>query len=78
MKLDNFLNEILGNLLTQEKLDLIKSNIKDGMLECGFDFDTTKVESQVFDNEKNYEPRVEISSEGYDDGEIIFIDYHLD
>lgn len=78
MKLEKFLDQILTCVVSKENLDSIKSNIKDSMTENGFDFDATQVECQVFDKDNNYEPRVEISSEGYDDGEIIFIDYHLD
>ncbi|XZH99747.1 hypothetical protein ACSXEK_16205 (plasmid) [Clostridium perfringens] len=47
------------------------------MKENNLDFDSTKVEHQVFTEENNYDPRVEISSETYEDGEIIFLDYHL-
>ncbi|CUO43524.1 hypothetical protein [Clostridium disporicum] len=53
-------------------------DIKEDMELCGFNYDTTKVECQVLDEYNNYDPRVEISSEGYPDGEIIFIDNYLD
>lgn len=78
MELSKFLDELLGNIVSQEKLDTIRDIVKDGMLEYGLDFETAKVESQVFDRDNTYEPKVEISSDGYDDGEIIFIDYYID
>lgn len=78
MKLEQFLDDFLGNILCEEGLINVKETIKKEMKESELDFNTTKVESQVFNKDENYEPRVEISSEGYDDGEIIFIDYHLD
>ncbi len=64
--------------MTTDGLDSIKQVIQRDMLDCGYNYDTTKVEYQVFNENENYETRVEISSEGYDDGEIIFIDCHLD
>lgn len=79
MELDKFLDKILENVMSQEGITEVKQYIKEDMKLCGFNYNTTKVESQVFDEYSNYDPvRVEISSEGYSDGEIIFIDYHLD
>ena len=40
------------------------------------DYDTTKVECKIYTEEHNYNPRVEISSENYNDGEVLFIDFH--
>ena len=48
------------------------------MASSGFKYETAKVECQVLDENNNYDPRVEISNEGYSDGEVIFIDFHLD
>lgn len=78
MKLDKFLDEILENVMSKNGIEKVKECIKDDMKLNDFSYDTTKVECQIFDKDNNYEPRVEISSERYSDGEIIFIDYHLD
>lgn len=78
MELDKFLDKILGNVISQGGINKVREYIKEDMKLCGFNYDTTKVECQAFTDEHNFEPRVEISSEGYSDGEIIFIDYHLD
>lgn len=78
MELDKFLDKVLENVMSQGGIEKVRQVIKEDMKLCGFNYDTTKVESQVFDEHNNYEPRVEISSEGYSDGEVIFIDYHLD
>lgn len=78
MELDKFLDKVLENVMSQGGIEKVRQLIKEDMKLCGFNYDTTKVESQVFDKNTNYEPRVEISSEGYSDGEVIFIDYHLD
>lgn len=78
MGLDRFIDKFFGNVMTTDGLDSIKQIIHRDMLDCGYKYDTAKVEYRVFNENKNYDPRVEISSEGYDDGEIIFIDYYLD
>lgn len=78
MELDKFLDKILENVMSQGGIEKVRKYIKEDMKLCGFNYDNTKVERQVFDKDNNYEPRVEISSEGYSDGEIIFIDYLLD
>lgn len=78
MELDKFLDKILENVMSQGGIEKVRQYIKEDMKLCSFNYDTTKVECQVFDKDNNYEPRVEISSEGYSDGEVIFIDYHLD
>lgn len=78
MELDTFLDKVLENVMSQGGIEKVRQLIKEDMKLCGFNYDTTKVESQVFDENTNYDPRVEISSEGYSDGEVIFIDYHLD
>lgn len=78
MELDKFLDKILENVMSQGGIEKVRQYIKEDMKLCGFNYNTTKVECQVFDEENNYEPRVEILSEGYSDGEVIFIDYHLD
>lgn len=78
MELEKFLDKILENVMSQDGIEKVREYIKEDMKLCGFNYDTTKVECQVLDKDNNYDPRVEISSEGYSDGEIIFIDYHLD
>lgn len=78
MLLDEFINEVFSNLMTIDGINNMKQIIKEDMFTCGYEYKNTKVENQVFDKDNNYDPRVEITSEGYDDGEIIFIDYHLD
>lgn len=79
MSLDRFIEKFFGNVMSTEGLDNIKQIIQKDMLNCGYEYDTAKVEYQIFNTDENYEPtRVEISSEGYEDGEVIFIDYHLD
>lgn len=78
MKLDKSIERILENVMSLEGIEKIKEYIKEDMELCGFNYDTTKVECQVLDEYNNYDPRVEISSEGYPDGEIIFIDNYLD
>ncbi|WP_040191029.1 hypothetical protein [Clostridium culturomicium] len=78
MEFDKFLDKVLENVMSQDGMEKVKKYIKEDMNLCGFNYDTTKVECQVFDESDNYEPRVEVSSEGYSDGEVIFIDYHLD
>lgn len=78
MKLDKFLDKILENIMSQDGIEKVREYIKEDMKLCGFNYDTTKVECQVLDKDNNYDPRVEISSEGYSDGEIIFIDYYID
>lgn len=59
-------------------MEKVKEYIKKDMKSNGINYDTTKIACQIFDKEKNYDPRVEVSSEGYSDGEIVFIDYHMD
>lgn len=78
MKLDNFLMDLLENIISEEGINKVKNIIKDDMKVQGVEYKTTKVECQVFTEKNNYNPRVEIKSEGYKDGEIIFIDYFLD
>lgn len=78
MDLDRFLDKILENVMSKKGIEKVKQYIREDVRLNGFDYNTTQVAFQVFDKENNYEPRVEITSEGYDDGEIIFIDYHLD
>lgn len=78
MELNTFIDELFGNIMTDEGIKSIKDIIKKDMLEVGEEYDSSKVEYQVFTESNNYTPRVEISSEGYDDEEVIFIDLHVD
>ena len=48
------------------------------MKQNDLDFDSAKVECQVLTDGNNYDPRVAISSEAYNDGEIVFLDYNVD
>lgn len=78
MEFENFLNRLLEGVMSKSGMDKVKECIKEEMTSSGFNYDNTKVEFQVLDNKNNYDPRVEISNEGYSDGEIIFIDSYLD
>lgn len=78
MELNTFIDELFSNIMTDEGVKSIKDIIKKDMLEVEKEYDSSKVEYQVFTENNNYTPRVEISSEGYDDGEVIFIDFHVD
>lgn len=78
MNLDEYLDKILENVMSTGGIGKVKNIIKKDMNLCGFKYETTKVECQVYTEENNYAPRVEISSENYPDGEVIFIDYHVD
>ena len=92
MFFDEFLDELLENLLDQKGIDRVKQVIKEEINRTGTDYDTTKVEYQVFVGDDNYDPEVEIKFVGddnydpeveiktgrYDDGEVIFLDIYLD
>ena len=78
MELDVFLDKLLDNLLDKEGIESVKASIKCNMYANFKDYNTAKVEFQVFNGNDNYEPQVVISSEGYSDGEVIFIDCYLD
>lgn len=78
MEFDKFLDKILEGVMSEGGINKVRDYIKEDMKLCGFNYDKTKVEFQVLDSDNNYDPRVEISNDGYSDGEIIFIDYYLD
>jgi len=78
MFFDEFLDELLENLLDQKGIDRVKQVIKEETNRTGTDYDTTKVEYQVFVGDDNYDPEVEIKTGRYDDGEVIFLDIYLD
>ncbi|MFQ9545277.1 MAG: hypothetical protein ACLR02_09695 [Clostridium sp.] len=78
MRLDNFLNEFLKELVDEKGIETIKTTIKEQMCLNFKDYDTTKVECQIFTENSNYDPRVEFSSDRYEDGEVVFIDYYKD
>lgn len=78
MKLEEYLDRFFGEIMAKEGIDKIKNIIKDDMVTSGLVYDTTKVECQVYTKENNYDTRVEITSDSYNDGEIIFIDFHVD
>ena len=77
-QLDEFLDSILGNVMSREGMEKVKEYIKKDMISNGINYDTSKIACQIFDSENNYDPRVEVSSEAYSDGEVIFIDYYMD
>lgn len=74
MYLDDFLEKLLENLVSEEVINKVKKDISDGMKEYGKDYKSSKVEHQVLEGDNNYTPKVVISSDGYNDGEVIFID----
>jgi len=78
MNLDEYLDKILENVMSTGGIEKVKNIIKEDMNSCGFEYEATKVECQVYTKENNYAPRVEINSENYQDGEVIFVDYHID
>lgn len=78
MNLDTFIEKFLETILSKDAIQKIKEIIKKDMQNNDLNYDTTSVESQIFTDDNNFEPRVEITSEAYCDGEVIFIDYHLD
>ena len=76
MMLDALVAELFENLLGREGLDNVRKTIKDEVNKEA-EYDKVKVEFQVFKDERNYDPElVEITSEKYDDGEVVFIDLH--
>lgn len=76
MMLDAFVAELFENLLGREGLDNVRETIRDE-INKETEYDKVKVEFQVFKDERNYDPElIEITSEKYDDGEIIFVDIH--
>ena len=78
MRLDNFLNEFLKELVDEKGIETIKTTIKEQMCLNFKDYDTTKVECQIFTENSNYDQRFEFSSDRYEDGEVVFIDYYKD
>lgn len=78
MDFEDFLNRLFAGIMSESGMNKVKECIKEEMTSSEFNYDKTKVEFQVLDNENNYDPRVEISNEGCSDGEIIFIDSYLD
>jgi hypothetical protein len=78
MSLGEFINDLFSNIMTQEGIDRIIDITKNEMKDCGKNYSTAKVESQVLTENDNYAPDVSISSDHYDDGEIIFIDFYID
>lgn len=78
MDLDDFIELFFENLLDDKGLETVKATIKSQMEANLKEYSETKVECQVFTEESNFPPRVEISSDGYSDGEIVFVDFHVD
>lgn len=78
MSLEEFIDKFFGEIMTKEGMYKVKSIVKEDMKDLDLVYETAKVECQVFTEENNYDPRVEISSDNYNDGEIIFIDFRVD
>ena len=78
VELDKFLNNFLENIIDDECSNKVIKLIKEGMKQNDLDFDSAKVECQVLTDGNNYDPRVAISSEAYNDGEIVYLDYNVD
>lgn len=78
MSLEEFVDKFFGEIMTKEGVDKVKDIVKDDMKNLDLDYETTKVECQIYTEDNNYDPRVEINSDNYSDGEVIFIDFHVD
>lgn len=78
MKLDNFLDMFLGELVeNQQGIDSIKATLKANMYANFKEYDDTKVEFQVLTEVNTYDCDVSMLSEGYDYGEIVFVDCRI-
>lgn len=51
-ELNEFLDTILGNLMSKEGIEKVKEYIKNDMKSNDINYDTTKVACQVFDSQK--------------------------
>lgn len=78
MELEKYLETFLGTIMSNEGIEEVKKIVKADLEKETIDYNTTSVEFQVLTEKDNVTPRVEITSENYSDGEVIFIDYHLD
>lgn len=79
MKLDKFLDMFLMELVeNQQGIDLVKATLKANMYANSKEYDDTKVEFQVLTDDNNYDCNVSITSDKYNDGEIVFIDCCVD
>lgn len=80
MELKEFIDKVLGNVISRDGLEKLDTIIKEEMKLCGYNYDTTKVECEMLVKCNNYKPRVEISSNDCNsvDDKVIFIDYYLD
>lgn len=73
MELDEFIETLFDGLVENDtKLENIKKAIKENI-----DFENVKVETQLFTDENNYDLSLNVSNEGYSDGEILFLDYRV-
>lgn len=78
MKLDNFLDMFLGELVeNQQGIDSIKATLKANMYANFKEYDDTKVEFQVLTEVNTCDCDVSMLSEGYDYGEIVFVDCRI-
>lgn len=79
MKLDKFLDVFLGELIeNQQGIDSVKATLKANMYASFKEYDDTKVEFQVLTDDNNYNCDISMILEGYDDGEVIFVDCRID
>ena len=78
MKLDKFLDMFLMELVeNQQGIDSIKATLNANMYANFKDYDNTKVEFQVLTDDNNYDCNVSMTSDKYDDGEVIFVDCRM-
>ena len=77
MKLNEYVEKILGSVLSPQGLKEVKECIKKDMKSQGFNYDNTKVENSVLDEEFTYEPKIKVLYELYSDCQILFVDYEI-
>ncbi|WP_055069084.1 hypothetical protein [Clostridium massiliamazoniense] len=73
MELTNFLEQLLDGIVKEDGMDKILQSIEENI---EYDLKNTKVELQLFECDKNYDADIVVSNEGYEDGEIIFLDIY--
>jgi hypothetical protein len=77
MTLDNFLEEFFSNIAYPEGVRNIKEAIKNNMTK-EVDYNTTVIETQILTDDDNFFGNLCISSDGYNEGEVIFMDFNLE
>lgn len=76
MTLDGFLEEFFSNITDDKGIKNIKNNIKENIREFK-NYDAVKVEFQVFKNDENYDCDTTITSENYNNEEVVFVDCRI-